>query len=376
MARHPGKGVRWRCGAGFVFLLLAPGCSSPPTLTAESAPAVFDAAFAELSSTWHGNATSIRQATLNQTGWKNDQLESQMTMEFEWASDGALRLKAESTPLDPNERDGGMHLELLCFPDREYLHAPNGTFEARRDSVWCPMVTGSAQPADGDHPARREEGFAAMLEFHRDGRPVTVDAQGNANAMVRAVGQDEKGSRLMANATVTPAGHIVKLAGRDGSQREGQDWSIEYGARGTFERPTVIKDRAAIPATFSRTHATQPGTLALVVSPTSFGSFPPTAASELSVRLERNRTTVATLPLSGTAPVSGYSLVFTDADGDGKVSVGDQVQINGPGADTLSPVLHDDWAGHDAGYVPYKVPFAGGLLPVALLGLASWARRR
>ena len=352
-------------------LLALAGCLGPAPLPESTAAGVVDAAFEELSSTWHGNGTSVRMATLNQTGWKGDRLESQMTLQFEWGTGEAERTQVRQPPTGKQE---GLDLELYCFPDREFLVAPNGTFEARRGTAWCPIVTGRDEPDLGQRPGSRHEGLNAMLEFRRDGRPVTVDAQGNAHATVRAVWPEEDRSDEVQflEATVSPSGRILELTDAEGSER--LSWVIEYGPRRTFERPGPVADRASTSLGLYEALREADDTLTLQVNGRDLEATPPVPASDLSLRLLRDGTEVARVPLGASS--AGYTARHVDRDGDGLVSIGDQVQVDGPQAGSLTAVLHDDWAGHDARYMPYKLPEPWWMAPLALAAVALLARRR
>ena len=75
----------------------------------------------------------------------------------------------------------------------------------------------------------------------------------------------------------------------------------------------------------------------------------------------------------GTKTQDGVTLTFTDADGDGRVSAGDTLRIEGQGADGSEPqvVLYDTKTG------TYVIPGAGlALLALALAGVALVLRRK
>jgi hypothetical protein len=347
------------------------GCMGAPPLSDVTAPDVVDAAFAELSSTWRGNETSIRQATANLTTWSS-QMDWQMPFEFEWGQDGSERVRALGAMSSGAEP---MDLTLYCFRDREYLVAPNGTFEARGGTGWCPLVIGTDGPRLGDRPPQRTPGFNDMMEFRREGRPVTLDADGNAHATVRALwpGDHEGSDDDLLEATVSPAGDILALASDAGIDR--QSWTFEYGPRRALDRPGPVKDRVA---TSLALHASAPRSgdlLALAVTGRDMRITAPAPASELSLRLLREGSEVAKVPLGGSR--AGFTAWHEDVDGDSLVSLGDQIRVEGPEAGTLTVVLHDEWAGHDAGYNPYKlVPLPAWVAASAVAVVALFVARR
>lgn len=349
------------------MIVLLAGCAqtpSPPALpfTEESANLAIDAALAELTSTSYGNQTRIHLVTV-----ENTNPEPADSYSFEWGSANVEHATYQRFPeyVSSSSQKPGLELQLYCTPQREILIAPNGTFEARRGQAWCPLIDGKPvkKPNREDPPAL---GVHEMLRFHRVDRNVTLGQNGTASAIVTSH-YDSQELEVVINAS----GKIVTLQ-RDWESKGGTFVEVGYGERKVLPLPTHIDDRAAVPRNLR--HGGRQGNVTTVVVPTETGL--PTPLGELTLLLQKEDVMLAEFPLEQDAVRGGFGFQFVDADHDAHYSAGDSIRLSG-NLTGVQVIMHDEWAGHDAGYVPYQVlppaPWVAFLL--LLLGCAASRRR-
>lgn len=355
-----------------VVVALCAGCFTPvgpEPISQGTAGPIIDAALAELAASARGEETRLRAAHLNETTWKGSSFEGGSFFDVEWGPHATTRLRY--TPMDdrrPVPDAGG--LTLSCLETREFLEAPNGTFEARRGTGWCVGFVDSSRPwAAGDDAA-----LATMLGFARNGT-ATVDAAGNARAQAVETKAAEPGPpspRKVYDVTVSPDGRILALGA---TTRDRSQWTFEYGERQPLVAPDPVTDRLAAPIRLAEEPGTAERREARMVASEEFPFTVP--RSELALRVFREGAQVAEFPLDRDASLGGLSFSFGDRDGDGLASPEDTLLLTGSGLGDVTLVLHDEWAGHDVGYNPYRIPGPDALLAgVALAGAVLVARRR